>query len=176
MALFFITGNKNKFEQIKSVIPNVEQLDIDLSEIQDIDPHVVIANKLLEASKKHSGEFIVEDTSLTILGMNGLPGTFIKWFLKTIGNEGIFKLTELFGALAQAKVLIGYTKDGTNVEYFEGTVEGTIVEPKGDMGFGWDPIFKPTGSDKTFAEFDSFQMEKFNMRKVAALKLKEFLE
>lgn len=62
--IFMITGNKNKFEEVKSILPDVEQLDINLPEIQDIDAGKIIKAKLLEALKHKEGEFIIEDTSL----------------------------------------------------------------------------------------------------------------
>ena len=86
MNLYFITGNKNKFEEVKSILPNTEQLDIDLPEIQDIDAKIIIRAKLLAALKHKDGEFIVEDTSLYLDCLGGLPGPLIKWFMKNMGN------------------------------------------------------------------------------------------
>lgn len=176
MALFFITGNKNKFEEVASILPNAQQLDIDLPEIQSLDPHTVITEKLKAAMNIQAGEIIVEDNSLTLIGMDGLPGTLIKWFLKSIGNVGIVKLANTFGNHAEAKVIIGYYKDNKGVEFFEGTIMGTIVEPKGDKGFGWDPIFLPEGYTKTFGEMDVSEKSQFSMRKIATEKLKDYLD
>ena len=94
MPLYFITGNKNKFEEAKAMIPSLQQLDMDLVEIQSTDAHEIIRAKLNEALKYHEGELIVEDTSLYLSCLNGLPGPLIKWFLKSIGNEGIYNLTK----------------------------------------------------------------------------------
>ena len=46
--MYFITGNKNKLKEVQAVLPDVEQLDIDLPEIQEIDAHEIIKNKLLQ--------------------------------------------------------------------------------------------------------------------------------
>ncbi|HXF43868.1 MAG TPA: non-canonical purine NTP pyrophosphatase [Candidatus Paceibacterota bacterium] len=73
MALFFITSNKNKFEEVKTILGDVEQLDIDLPEVQDIDAKNIIRAKLLEAFNHKEGEFIVEDTSLYLDCLQGLP-------------------------------------------------------------------------------------------------------
>src|SRR3989344_9423933 len=97
MPLYFITGNKNKFAEVKSVLSDIEQLDMDLPEIQDFDPHKVVRAKLIEALKHKDGEFIVEDTSLYLDCLGGLPGPLIKWFMKTIGNEGLCNLAEKLG-------------------------------------------------------------------------------
>ena len=177
MALYFITGNKNKFSEVKAIIPNVEQLDIDLPEIQDIDAKKIIRAKLLEALNYKQAEFIVEDTSLYLECLNGLPGPLIKWFMKTIGNDGLFNIAEKLGNnKAEAKTIIGYAKNPKEIYYFEGSVKGKIVSPRGKSGFGWDPIFQPEGFSKSFAELTPEEKNKISMRRIALSKLKEFLE
>jgi len=174
--LYFITGNKNKFDEVAAILPEVEQLDIDLPEIQEIDPHEIIKAKLTEAFQHTSGEFIVEDTSLYLDCMNGLPGPLIKWFLKTVGNKGLADIAEKFGnSKAQAKTMIGYATDRDDIHFFEGVVEGKIVQPQAVSGFGWDPIFLPDGHTKTFAEMDKPEKNEISMRRMALNKLSEFL-
>ena len=176
MSLYFITGNQNKVAEMKSIIPDIEQMEIDLPEIQDIDPREIIKAKLEEALKHHSGPFIVEDTSLVVNSMNGLPGPFIKWFLQSVGIDGIWKMTSVFGETdAKAQAIIGYAKDSDNIQFFEGSVLGKIVEPRGEARFGWDPIFQPEGFEKTFAEMTPEEKNAISHRKQAATKLKEFL-
>lgn len=176
MALYFITSNKGKLTEVQEIIPAVEQLDIDLPEIQDIDAQVIIRAKLEEAQKHQQGQFIVEDTSLYLDCLNGLPGPLIKWFMKTIGNDGLYKISQGYGNYkATAKAIIGFAKDDGLIEFFEGTIEGEIVEPRGDKGFGWDPIFQPTGHTKTFAEMDQSEKNEMSMRRIALNKLKEVL-
>lgn len=177
MALYFITGNENKFDEVKAILPNVSRLDIDLPEIQDIDPNEVVKAKLLEALKHHSGGFIIEDTSLYLDCLNGLPGPLIKWFLKTIGNEGLFRIAESFNNYnAEAKTIIGYAEDPQNIHFFEGSLKGKIVALKGKSNFGWDPIFLPEGFNQTFAEMDKKKKNKISMRRIALNKLKYFLD
>ncbi len=175
MPLYFITGNKNKLAEVQSVLPDIEQLDIDLPEIQALDAHEIIKAKLVAAREHHQGNFIVEDNSLYLDGLNGLPGPFIKWFLKTVGNVGLYEMAKAFNNFkAQAKVIIGYSDVDGNVEFFEGVTPGTIVAPRTE-GFGWDPIFMPDGYDKTFAELGIDIKNQISMRKQAAEKLKEHL-
>lgn len=176
MKLYFITGNKNKFEEVQSIISNVEQLDVDLPEIQDIDAKEVIKAKLLEALKHKDGEFIVEDTSLYLDCLNGLPGPLIKWFMKTLGNDGLFNIAEKLGNhKAEAKTMIGYAKSSGEIYYFEGNIKGIIVAPRGDLGFGWDPIFQPEDYPKSFAELTLEEKNNISMRKEALKKLKQFM-
>lgn len=174
---FFITGNQNKFNEVKSVLGNIRQLDVDLPEIQHFDAKEIIKAKLLEAQKHYDDQFIVEDTSLYFDCLNGLPGPLIKWFLKQIGNDGLFNMADKLGnPKAQAKTIIGYSKDKDNIHFFEGLVAGIIVKPRGDSNFGWDPIFQPEGYSKTFAEMASDEKNSLSMRKLATSKLKEFIE
>lgn len=177
MSLYFITGSSRKFSEIQSIISHIQQKDIDLPEIQELDPKRIITAKLHEAFQHCSGECIVEDTSLYFDCLHGLPGPLIKWFMKTIGNEGLYTLTKaLENHKATSKTLIGYAKSKDDMYFFEGEVKGTIVFPRGDKGFGWDAIFLPEGETKTFAEMTSEEKEKYSMRRIAADKLKKYLE
>lgn len=176
MSLYFITGNKDKLAEIQSILGSVEALDVDLQEIQELDAHKIIKAKLEEALKHHTGDFIVEDTSLYFEALNGLPGPLIKWFMKTVGNEGLYKIAQAFDNFnAEAKTIVGYSGRGGNIEFFEGSIRGTIVSPKGG-GFGWDPIFQPEGYSKTFGELSADEKNSFSMRKKAAEKLKQHLD
>lgn len=177
MPLYFITGNQGKFNEIKSLLPDVEQLDIDLPELQDVDPKAIIKAKLLAAFEHHQGEFIVEDTSLYVESMNGLPGPLVKWFLKSVGGEGLLKMAQALGSVkAEARTIIGYARNQDEMEFFEGVIKGSLVAPRGDKGFGWDPIFLPEGFDQTFAEMGLEQKTEISMRRQAADKLRAFLK
>jgi inosine triphosphate pyrophosphatase len=115
MNIFFITGNKDKLREIQVLIPDAQGIYMDLTEIQEIDAHKIIAAKLAEAQRYRSGPFIVEDTSLSIEAMNGLPGPFIKWFVKSVGIDGIYKLTKAFQSTrATARTLIGYAAESVH--------------------------------------------------------------
>ncbi len=175
--LCFITGNQNKLKEVREVFPLVEHLDIDLPEIQAIDAHEIIKSKLTAALEHTNGELIVEDTSLHLDCLNGLPGPLIRWFLETIGNDGLADIAEKFGNNgAQAKTIIGYAKNRQEIHFFEGIINGQIVKPRGETTFGWNPIFLPDGYSQTFAEMDSDQRSYINMRRLALNQLKDFLQ
>ena len=177
MSLYFITGNKDKFAEVKAILPDVKQLNIKLREIQEIDARKIIKAKLLEAFKYRKAEFIVEDTSLYLECLNGLPGPLVKWFLKAIGNEGLFNIVKKLGNnRAEAKTIIGYAKNPKKIYYFEGSIKGKIISPRGKFGFGWDPIFQPDGFSKSFAELTQEEKNKISMRRIALEKLKKFIE
>lgn len=175
--ILFITGNEGKLREVSALIPAVQGVDMDLTEIQEIDAHKIITAKLAEAQKYQSGTFIVEDTSLYLDAMNGLPGPLVKWFVKAVGIEGIYKLTESFKSTrATARTLIGYADEDGIIHFFEGSISGTLVPPRGTDGFGWDPIFQPDGHEKTFAEMTPEEKSRCSMRKRAVEGLRQYLE
>lgn len=174
--LYFITGNPNKFNEIKMILPHIEQFDVDLPEIQEIDPHQIIKAKMNLAFQYYKEEFIIEDTSLYCDCLNGLPGPLIKWFLKSIGNDGLYNLsTALHNTRATAKTIIGYARSPEEIYFFEGKLEGNLVSPIGNKGFGWDQIFQPEGLYKTFAEMNDDEKNSISMRTIALNKLKNLL-
>ena len=174
MVLYFITASKNKFQEVKAILDEIEQLNLDLPELQELDAKKIIEDKLKKALDNHPDkEFIVEDTSLYINSLNGLPGPLIKWFLKSVGENGIYNLSP--NGDAEAKTIIGYTKNENEFHFFEGSIKGKIVFPRGKNGFGWDRIFQPSGHNKTFAEMTKEEKFKISMRTVAVNKLKNFL-
>lgn len=176
MTLAFITGNQGKLTELQAIIPDVTGLDVDLPEIQEIDAHKIIAAKLEEARKHHDGALIAEDTSLYLNAMNGLPGPLIKWFLKTIGLDGLYRLSQSFGdTSAYAQTIIGFIDESGKVSFFDGRIDGMIVAPRGGSGFGWDTIFQPAGHTKTFGEMTSEEKNELSMRRLAAEKLKAHL-
>ena len=174
--LYFITGNLGKFETAKRIIPEIEQIDIDLPEIQELDTKKIIDEKLGEASKDMKERFCCEDVSLEIKSLNGLPGPLIKWFLEAIGTDGIYNLIKNSDdKTAVGRITMGYS-DGNNTIFFEETVDGKIVPPRGDNGFGWDSLFQPSGSEKTYAEMDVNDKTEFGLRTKVFLKLKEYID
>ena len=175
--LYFLTGNAGKFREIQAIIPEVERLQLDLEELQSLDPKVVIEHKLAQAAKQHHGEFIVEDTSLELACLNGLPGTYIKWFENAIGIDGIAGLALKYDdRTVVARVTIGYRDARGQNHFFEGDCTGDIVESRGDKAFGWNPIFQPRGYDRTFGEMTLEEKNRISMRAIAARKLKAHLE
>lgn len=177
MKLLMATSNKKKLEEIQQVLGlEVEMVNIDLPEIQAVDVRAVIEDKARRAFDAVKQPVLVEDTSLAFQAWNGLPGALIKWFLKSLDNEGMTKMLSNFtDRTANAEVSIGLF-DGSKFEMFSGAVQGIIAtEPRGTNGFGWDAIFIPDGSEKTFAEMSNDEKLMFSMRKVAVLKLQEYL-
>jgi len=176
MTLKFVTGNEHKFNEANQILGNIEHVEIDLPEIQSSDVYEVVRAKLLEASKYDGGGFIITDMSLSLDALNGLPGPLIKWFMKTIGSEGLYKLASSLGNYgAEAKNVIGYLDNKGNMHFFEGSIKGNIVAPRGIYGFAWDNVFEPAGRSKTFAEMTPEEKNEMSMFRIALDNLKTFL-
>lgn len=178
MAIQFITTNEGKFREVEYILGagTVEQLRMEVPELQELDSKLIVQKKLEAAFVQNGRECMVEDTSLYFDCLQGgLPGPFIKWFLKSLGPEGLASMASKMGNTgALAQTIVGYAASPTEVYYFEGSLRGNIVMPRG-QGFGWDSIFQVEGSDKTFGEMTSEEKNSISHRFQAIKKLKDFL-
>jgi inosine triphosphate pyrophosphatase len=173
----FITGNQGKADQLaKWLSIPLEHRKLDLDEIQSLDVRTVAEHKVRQAYGIAKQPVLVEDVAFSLTAMGRLPGTFIKWFMEELGVEGITKLAAQL-ASREAVVSICYAYyDGASVHFFEHSVQGSIApEPRGSNGFGWNPIFIPDGSEKTYAEMTDDEVKPFSMRAQAIETLKVFL-
>jgi non-canonical purine NTP pyrophosphatase (RdgB/HAM1 family) len=175
--LTFITGNPSKAKYLGEYFKlPVLHKSIDLPEIQSMDLDKIVAEKAREAYKIVKAPVLVEDVSLTFIAMGQLPGPLIKWFLNTMGNEGMCKLVSKYKDRKAVADLAYCIFDGKNLQIFKGQTKGSIAtKPKGKTTFGWDPIFIPDGYKKTWAEMTQEEKDKTSMRKKAAVKLKKYL-
>lgn len=177
-SLTFITGNAAKAEQLArhfDSIP-VKHQKVDLAEIQSLELEEIIEHKVKEAYKIVKSPVLVEDASLIFHALGRLPGPLIKWFLHELDNDGLCKLLDGYhDRSATAQVMFGLY-DGKEFKYFLGEKTGTIVSsPRGEKGFGWDPIFQPDGYAKTWAEMDFDEQKVSSMRRIALKKLEAYL-
>ncbi|CAL4176202.1 unnamed protein product, partial [Meganyctiphanes norvegica] len=136
--------NQNKLERLK----------LDLPELQG-DPDVVSCAKCEAAAAIVRAPVIIEDTCLCFNVLGGLPGPYIKWFEEPLGPEGLHRLLDGFedkSAVARCTIAYSSGNPGDKVILFQGLEKGTIVDPRGEHKFGWDPCFMPTGYDVTYGE------------------------
>ena len=173
----FVSGNKNKLRELNELFNKhfkdieIKQLDIDLPELQG-NPEDIVRGKLklaLEKAQNLKGPVLVEDTSLCFNAYGGLPGPYIKYFLKTIKQEGLYKMACAFeDHSAYAQSIFGLQKnEESEPNLFIGKTDGEIVSPRGDKNFGllgWDPCFKPNCSKKTYAEMEEDEKNKISHR------------
>lgn len=151
--LHFVTGNANKLKEVQAILgKTLQSTKLDLPEIQG-SPQDVTREKARAACKLIKGPVLVEDTCLCFNALNGLPGPYIKWFLESLGHDGLNKMLAGFDdKTAYALCTFGYCEPGQEPILFEGRTEGSIVSARGPKNFGWDPIFQPVGFSETYAE------------------------
>lgn len=186
--LLFATNNKHKIEEIQSAIGSIVNvtglkdagINIDIPE-----PHDTLEKN---ASEKSSVIFALtgvscfsEDSGLEVESLNGEPGVASAHYAGTRSaddniNKLLEKLSNETNRKARFRTVISLIWTGTE-HIFEGICNGTVInERRGASGFGYDPIFIPDGSTKTFAEMTLEEKNKFSHRKKAADQLVLFLQ
>ena len=188
MQLVFATHNQNKFKEVASMLPkHIELLSLtDIGCTEDIaeTAETIEGNALLKAKyvkEKYQLDCFADDTGLEVTKLNGDPGVFSARYAGPENNAeaNMSKLlSKLKGAddrEAQFKTAIALTMHNSET-LFLGICEGEITQTKqGDGGFGYDPIFKPNGFDKTFAEMTLAKKAEIGHRGKAMRKLINYL-
>ncbi|OKY78230.1 MAG: Inosine/xanthosine triphosphate pyrophosphatase all-alpha NTP-PPase family [Candidatus Methanohalarchaeum thermophilum] len=173
----FATGNIEKSKEVNSYFEEIrfERIDVPYPEVQGRLEEVASygVDYVYDEIKE---PVIVEDSGLLISGLNGFPGPYSSFVFETLGNSGIIKLLEDKKTRESIfKTVIGY-KDNERKKIFEGKIEGEIAEkPRGDNGFGYDPIFKPKNSEKTFGEMKRENKNEISHRRRAFSELSSWL-
>ncbi len=188
-TLVFATNNQHKVDEINTIIgENIHVItlkdagiDIDIPE-----PHDTLEANATEKSTviyQLTGKNVFsEDTGLEVLALNGEPGVKSARYA---GEEKSFqanidkllnKLGENTQREARFRTVVSLIWQGKEYQ-FEGICEGSIaLSQTGTSGFGYDPIFIPTGSHKSFAEMSMEEKNKFSHRKKAVAQLIYFLQ
>ena len=172
-----ITHNHGKFREIEKLVNQAEMLEMEYPEIQTNSLENVVDFALNYLASEIEGDFVIDDSGLFIPALNDFPGVYSAYVFETLGNEGILRLMEgKDERMAYFKTVIGLRYRGYNFKFI-GICHGEIVrEPRGSNGFGYDPIFKPEGYDKTFAEMNVEEKNAISHRGRALRKLRNFLE
>ena len=174
--LRFVTTNAEKAAEARAHLPvAVTQVDYDYAEIQSADLAEIATRGAREAYEMAEGEdpVIVDDTGLFVEGLDGFPGPYAAYVDHTLGIERVWSLAEaLEDRSAAFECAIAYA-DGDRVEVFEGRVEGQLVAPRGEGGFGYAPIFEYEG--QTFAERSIEEKNEISHRARALSKLADWL-
>jgi XTP/dITP diphosphohydrolase len=188
VTLIFATNNQNKVDEIRAVTG--AQFEIITLKEAGIDIDIPEPHDTLEANATEKSQTIhrltqqncfSEDTGLEIDELNGEPGVKSaryagvgRDFQKNI-DKVLEKLNGKTNRSARFRAVVSLILN--DKEYlFEGICEGHITEEqKGSQGFGYDPIFIPTGAAISFAEMTMDEKNKYSHRKKAVAKLIDFL-
>ncbi|MEM3672990.1 MAG: XTP/dITP diphosphatase [Candidatus Bathyarchaeia archaeon] len=181
-VIFFATNNINKFNEARKVLAEysiaVGMLRVKAYEIQSDSLEEIAKASAQQAFEKCHLPIIVEDAGLFIEALNGFPGPYASFVYKTIGNKGLLKLMEnVKNRKAKFQSVIAYlSAELESPLCFKSEVTGEVTTEirKGESGFGFDPIFKPENSDKTFSEMDIVEKNKHSHRAKALRKFAEW--
>jgi len=173
-VIFFATDNVNKFNEVRRVLAEykiaVGMLRVKAPEIQSESLEEIAKASVTEAFKRCNLPVIVEDAGLFIEALNGFPGPYAAYVYRTIGNRGLLRLMENFQSRkAEFQSVVAYcSSEFESPICFKGEAIGEITkeERKGEhkSSFGFDPIFKPANSAKTFAEMSLPEKNKCSHR------------
>ncbi len=188
MKLIFATNNQHKVDEIRHVINSSFELltmkeagiDIDIPEPHDsLEANATEKSTTIYQLTKTS--CFSEDTGLEVAALNGEPGVKSARYAglgRSFDNNIDKLLANLDGKTdrsARFRTVISLILDGEETQ-FEGICNGKIIaQRKGSNGFGYDPIFIPDGSDKTFAEMELREKDRVSHRAKATEKLVAFL-
>ena len=189
MELVFATNNKHKLEELQAILGNEIKLlslkDIGCTEDIPEEQPTLEGNarqKSFYVFNKYGYNCFADDTGLEIEALNGEPGVYSARYAgdqKDAGdnmNKVLRKLAKINNRKARFRTVISLVLNGMENQ-FEGIVEGEILyEKRGDSGFGYDPIFRPTGYKETFAEMNLADKNKISHRGRAVEKLVQYFK
>lgn len=188
MKLVFATHNKNKFNEVKAMLPQEIELlrltDIGCKEDIPETADTIEGNAILKADyvrKKYNLNCFADDTGLEVKALNNEPGVYSARYAG-VSNDSNANIQKLLKNLegkqdrnARFKTAIALNMEHEEI-MFLGICEGEIIkELRGESGFGYDPIFQPNGFDKTFAEMSLQQKSEIGHRGKAMRQLIDYL-
>jgi XTP/dITP diphosphohydrolase len=189
MTICFATNNPNKLREIRQLLGDMIEIkslsDIGCAEELPETSDTLEANSLEKAQYvfDHYGvDCFADDTGLEVDVLDGAPGVFTARYAgeerNNIANMELL-LKNLEGVthrFAQFKTVITLIEDGKSIQFL-GVAEGEIAsEVHGEKGFGYDPVFRPTGYKETFAEMTAEEKNAISHRGQAIAKLIEYLK
>lgn len=189
IELILATRNGHKTREFRELLGSEFQIE-DLSgvvatPIVDETGKIFSENAILKAvtiSQIRDDLVIADDSGLEVESLGGAPGVFSARYAgeRATDQENVEKLLgelrDLRDRSARFQCVIALAHRGNLLRTFEGSVQGIILDvPRGTRGFGYDPIFVPTGYDQTFAEMPAQLKNQLSHRAKAAAALRQYL-
>lgn len=189
MKIVFATHNQHKLKEVKALLPSEIQL-LSLDDIGCFD-EIPETGKTLEENAKIKADHITtaygfdcfsDDTGLLIDALHGAPGVYSARYAgeqkdaKDNMAKVLAELKDSTNRAAYFKTVIHLNLKNKSYS-FKGIIEGHITKMEfGPEGFGYDPIFKPKGYNKTFGELSAETKNKISHRGLAIQKLVAFFK
>ncbi len=155
--LLFVSSNIHKFKEAEKILNSfgigLGFFKLNLEEIQSNSLKEIASKKARDAFSKCKKPVIIEDDGLFIDSLEGFPGPYSSYVFKTIGNKGILNLLNN-KRKAKFVSIITYC-DKNTLQSFDAKIDGTISKSQKGKAWGYDPIFIPKNSKKTFSELNN---------------------
>ncbi len=190
MKLIFATNNPHKLKEAREILSD---LNVEVLALQDLNLNVQVTEDApdFEGNAKKKAHTVFEltnistfadDSGLMVDALNGEPGIYSSRYAGVEhdyqeNNEKLLQELKAKPKPHTAKfICVINFKSKDEDEIFIGEVTGEIIdEPRGNNGFGYDPLFKPDGFELTYAELPSEIKNKISHRYKALVKLREYL-
>lgn len=187
--LVFATNNAHKLSEVKAIL-EPEFTIISLSDLNCNDEipetaETLEGNALIKARYIHDKfglDCFADDTGLEIEALNGEPGVYSARYAgdANCAHENMCKVLEKLGDNTNRKACFRTVIaliQGNETYYFEGKIDGNIAtQPRGDSGFGYDPIFVPENYFVSFAQLSAEEKNQISHRALAIKKLVNYLQ
>lgn len=191
MDLIFATHNRHKVSEVQAMLPEgilVRSLSELGCEEEIPETHDTLQGNALQKAQfvweRYHCSCFADDTGLEVDALNGRPGVYSARYagegcsfadnVRKILAE-LQDVKNLAERAARFRTVVALILDGKEY-FFEGKIEGFItLNPSGDEGFGYDPVFLPKGWNQTFAEMDAADKNRISHRGLAIAGLVEFL-
>lgn len=188
MELVFASSNQNKVAEIQKLIGNKIKLlslkDINCTEEIEETGKTFHENALIKARyvfEKYNYNCFGDDSGLEVEALDNAPGVYSARYAGEPKNDAnntqklLKELVSKTNRTARFKTVIALVIAGKE-QFFEGEIKGQItLQPIGDGGFGYDPVFIPDGYNRTFAEMSLDEKNRISHRAIATQKLVDFL-
>ena len=182
IELKIVTSNDGKIDEFKAAFQELPyyptKISVDYPEIQASTLEEVVDFGLDWLKGKVQPPFIIDDAGVFLESLEGFPGVYSRYIYDTIGLEGVLKqMEDRDNRNISFKCVLGLLLEDGTKHKFVGECHGQLIhEPKGEGGFGYDPLFIPNNLDKTFAELTTEQKNEISHRGIALRKLLDFIK
>jgi XTP/dITP diphosphohydrolase len=163
MEIIMVTSNLNKFKESEEIARSfgikLVQKHLDVPEIKGTLREIAV-DKSKRAFEIVKQPVICDDSGFFVTALRGFPGSFSHFAFDTVGKEGVLSLLKNKPDKTAEFQCYACFFDGSRMIVSKGVVFGKIADPpRGNAGFGYDPIFVPEGQSKTFAEDFKMKMK-----------------
>jgi len=174
-----VSSNPGKLREIREILGargyRVRWVRATLPELQAESLAEVVRGKLAALPPSDHPQ-LVEDSGLFVGSLGGFPGVYSAYAYRTLGLAAILELVGAHPRAAEFRTAAGVRVGGWS-RVVEGRCPGTVADgPRGRHGFGYDPIFIPRGSDRTFGELPRREKNRLSHRALAMQRIADLLD